>query len=145
VLSLGSPLQIGVYSEGKCIEQHKSEDKTSDALPVLISSLLKRFTCKGLFFAKGPGSFMAIKVTYLFLQTLHIVKDIPLYACEGFTCNGNNPIKAVGKRYFVKCFDGSIDTIILDVSPDVPFVLPHKLPYEAFSLDTEPLYHLPAV
>lgn len=110
-----------------------------------MDSLLESFTCKGLYFAKGPGSFMAIKVTYLFLQTLHIVKEIPLYACEGFTCNGNNPIKAVGKRYFVKCDDGSIDTLIINEPQDAPFVLPIELPYDAFSSDTEPLYHLPAV
>jgi hypothetical protein len=144
-LSLGSPLQIGVYDKGVCIEKIASDEKTSDALPLLMKSLLDRFTCKGLYFAKGPGSFMAIKVTYLFLQTLHIVKDIPLYACEGFTFNANNPIKAVGKRYFVKCDDGSIKTALLDVPPNAPFELPQKLPYEAFSLDTEPLYYLPAV
>jgi len=138
-------LQVGVYNNGICIEQYKSDDKTSDALPILMGFLLKRFTCKGLFFAKGPGSFMAIKVTYLFLQTIHITKDIPLYACEGFTCNANMPIKAVGKRYFVKCPDGSIDTTILDSPPNAPFVLPRVLPYEAFSQDIEPLYHLPAV
>lgn len=88
---------------------------------------------------------MAIKVTYLFLQTLHITKEIPLFACDGFTCNNNMPIKAIGKRYFVKCPDGNIDTTILETPPDAPFVLPDKLPYEAFGLNTEPLYHLPAV
>ncbi len=45
---------------------------------------------------------MGIKVTYLFLKTLSIVKNIPLLAIDGFFFNENHPIKAVGKLYFVK-------------------------------------------
>ncbi|XPV52291.1 MAG: hypothetical protein ACNI3H_07725 [Halarcobacter ebronensis] len=45
---------------------------------------------------------MAIKVAYIFLKTLRITKNIPLYASNGFNFNNNSPIKALGKKYFIK-------------------------------------------
>ncbi len=138
-------MQIGIYQEGELVQSHSSDDMSSEALPKMMKSLLKSFSCKGLYFAKGPGSFMAIKVTYLFLQTLHLVKKIPLYASDGFVFNENKPIKAMGKCYFVKNSNKEIETKLLEEAPFAPFVLPKKLPYEEFTDDTEPLYHLPAV
>lgn len=138
-------MQIGVYYRGELIENYSAEEKTSEALPYLMQQLLNRFEFKGLYFAKGPGSFMAIKVTYIFLQTLHLVKKIPIYASDGFVFNGNKPIKAMGKSYFIKNQNDEIEVKILEEIFSAPFVLPNRLPYEKFDQDTKPLYHLPAV
>jgi hypothetical protein len=88
---------------------------------------------------------MAIKVSYIFLRTLSIVHQIPLYATEGFTFNENHPIKATGALYFMKK-DGKISTKKI-TAPIVlkDFILPQKLEPALFSRDIEPLYVLPAV
>ena len=127
------------------IETIQSEEKTSDTLPRLFDEILTRHTINALYYAKGPGSFMAIKVTYIFLRTLSITKDIPLFATEGFTFNNNKPIKATGALYFMK-ENGKILTKKID-TPKVSydFTLPQTLEQTHFSDDVEPLYVLPAV
>ena len=144
MISLSSPLLVGVYHNGQCIREIQSTDKSSEALPRIMKELLTSFTCKGLYFARGPGSFMAIKVTYLFLKTLELALNIPLKACDGFVFNGNGPIKAVGKLFFVK-ENGKITTRVLECGHGSTFILPEFLPEDAFSYETQPLYHLPAL
>lgn len=144
MLSLGSPLLVGVYQEGLLVQTLQSTDKSSEALPRIMKELLATFTCTGLYFARGPGSFMAIKVTYLFLKTLELALDIPLKACDGFAFNDNGPIKAVGKLFFIK-EHGKITTKVLEEESASTFTLPLVLNTDVFSLDTQPLYHLPAL
>ncbi len=145
VISLTPPLQIGLYHDSLLIKSYKSEDKTSDALPKLFDEILKTYTLEALYFAKGPGSFMAIKVTYIFLRTLSIVKNIPLFATEGFTFNDNHPIKATGALYFMKK-DGKILTEkITPPQTRQDFTLPQTLEQHHFTDDIAPLYVLPAV
>ncbi len=125
-------------------QTYTSEQKTSTALPNIIDNLLKTFTCKGLLYVKGPGSFMAIKISYIYLRSLSITLDIPLLACEGFCINNNKPIKAYGKVYFVKN-ENKIETKIYqnDIKNDI--LLPNHLKDINFTKDIEPLYVLPAV
>ncbi len=88
---------------------------------------------------------MAIKVSYIFLRTLSITLNVPLYATEGFTFNNNQPIKATGALYFMKK-DGKITTKKLDVpSNTIHFNLPLRLEPTSFDKNVEPLYVLPAV
>ena len=88
---------------------------------------------------------MAIKVTYIFLRTLCITKNIPLFATEGFTFNENHPIKATGALYFMKK-DGKILTEkIITPFKRKDFTLPQALKQKHFTTDVEPLYVLPAV
>lgn len=102
------------------------------------------FTPERLFFARGPGSFMAIKVSYILLRTLSITKDIELFATDGFYFNENRPIKAMGKLYFVKEGD-KIKTKVFNDIEAVEFDLPRLLHVEDFTKEVEPLYILPAV
>jgi len=145
VISLTPPLQIGIYHDNNCIKTYKSHDKTSDTLPKLFDEILSHYTLNALYYAKGPGSFMAIKITYIFLRTLSITQKIPFYATEGFTFNDNQPIKATGALYFLKK-DGKILTKKIEV-PKEPsdFMLPKVLKPTLFTSDTKPLYVLPAV
>jgi len=145
VISLTPPLQIGLYHDKMLIQSYASHDKTSDALPKLFDEILQKYALNALYFAKGPGSFMAIKVTYIFLRTLSITKNIPLFATEGFTFNDNHPIKATGALYFMKK-DGKILTKKIDAPCErQDFILPQTLEPTHFSSDSEPLYVLPAV
>jgi len=88
---------------------------------------------------------MAIKVTYIFLRTLSIARQIPLFATDGFDFNNNSPIKATGALYFMK-ENGKISTIKYATPPkSEAFTLPQTLEASCFSHKAEPLYVLPAL
>jgi len=138
-------LLVGIYHNHKLIDSYKSDEKTTDILPFFFDDILKKYKLENLYYAKGPGSFMAIKVSYIFLKTLSITKNIKLFATDGFAFNGENLIKATGTLYFMK-ENGKISTIKLE-QQDIKqkFSLPDSLDQDIFSEDSEPLYMLPAV
>ncbi len=144
VIALSSPILIGIYKDGDLVEEIRSEGMSSDVLADIFDSLLKRYTFSTFIYAKGPGSFMGIKVTYLFLKTLSITLKIPLLATDAFFFNQNSPIKAYGKLYFVK----NSTTIELEpiVSPEIiAFTLPSSIDLEKFDSDNLPYYGIDAV
>ena len=145
VITISNPLLIGIYENKKLIKEYKLDGKTSDLLPSLFQELLKEFEIKTIIYVNSPGSFMAIKVAYLFLKTLSISKNIKFLSSDGFEFNQNSPIKALGKKYFIK--DGNKikvdflekDCIIHD------FKLPLCIEKINFNEETLPIYNLPAV
>ena len=144
VIGVTSPLLVGVYKKGLLFESFESKEKTSKALPKILNEVSGRYHLSALYYTKGPGSFMAIKVTYVMLKTFSIALKIPLLACDAFVFNGNKPIKAIGKSCFIKK-DG--DIIIQKNCSDtyMTFKLPDSLDKSYFNLNSEPLYILPAV
>lgn len=64
---------IGIYQDDKLIKTYKSEEKASD-LPKILDELLKEYDFTSLIYANGPGSYMGIKISYVSLSTLSIVK-----------------------------------------------------------------------
>lgn len=145
VITISNPLLIGIYENKKLIKEYNLEGKTSDLLPSLFEELLEDFDIKKIIYVNSPGSFMSIKVAYLFLKTICICKNIEFNSCEGFVFNQNSPIKALGKKYFIK--DGNDikvdflekDCIIRD------FKLPMCIEKYNFNEETLPIYNLPAV
>ena len=145
VVALSLPLKIGLYNqENQLVKTYELHEHTSESLPHFFDALLKEYDISRLVYAKGPGSFMAIKVSYLFLKTLSIVKSIPLLATDAFYFNNNTPIKAVGKLCFVK-IAGKIETQVFDEVPKNQFELPQELILEDFSDDSLPYYGIAAV
>lgn len=144
VIALGSPIQIGIYENGSLVESARSEALSSDAIPQLFETLMKKYTFSHLIYANGPGSFMAIKVAYLFLKTLSIVQGIPLLAADAFYFNDGAPIKAVGKLYFVK-LSGTITTEKFESPPTRAFKLPSSIDLNDFSTQALPNYGIGAV
>lgn len=144
LINLASPIQVGIYENKKLIETIKSEEKSSDILPELFKEILEKYEVQNLFYTNGPGSFMAIKVAYIFLKSLSILKNIPLYAVDAFYFNNNTPIKAIGKLFFVKISSEIVTQKITEV-PKSDFMLPAELCYEDFSNNTAPLYGIGAV
>ena len=144
VIALTSPIIIGVYKERELVETIKSDERSSEVLPELFKTLLAKYEIEHIVYANGPGSFMAIKVSFIFLRTLCIVKNISLLATDAFYCNNNTPIKAVGKLYFVKNRD-AIETETLKDAPIMEFTLPQQLKLEDFSDETAPFYGIGAV
>lgn len=144
VISVSSPLKIGIYEEGRLSEEIVQEGKSSDELPLLFRDILHRYEIGRLFYAKGPGSFMAIKIAYVFLKTLAIAKKIPLFASDAFLFNDGAPIKSVGKSYFVKTDKGIEIKKMEEVLP-MMFDLPETLDAAQFSEESKPMYIAPAV
>ena len=143
-ITLSSPILIGVYENEKLIYQIQSDEKSSDILPKLYLDLSNKYEIKKLFYANGPGSFMAIKVAYIFLKSISILKKIPLFSTNAFYFNENQPIKAIGKLFFVK-ISSEIKTQKLETVPEVKFKLPDVLDYSEFSTITTRLYGIGAV
>jgi len=144
LITLTSPIKIGVYEDQKLIETIETQEKSSDVLPTIFRNLLKKYSVEKLFYANGPGSFMAIKVAYIFLKSLSILKNIPLFATDAFYFNKSQPIKAIGKLYFVK-ISSEIKTQKLETAPEMVFTLPIVLNYNEFSTTSTPLYMIGAV
>ena len=144
LVALTSPIKIGIYEENRLIESIESIEKSSDILPQLYKEILERYEIEKLFYANGPGSFMAIKVAYIFLKSLSVLKKIPLFATDAFYFNANVPIKAIGKLHFVK-IASEIKTQKLETAPDMTFSLPDVLDYKEFSTISTPLYMISAV
>ncbi|MBN2817193.1 MAG: hypothetical protein JXQ67_10955 [Campylobacterales bacterium] len=144
VIALSSPILIGVYEDGELIEEISSEEKSSDYLPLIFETLLQKYELKRVLYANGPGSFMAIKVAYIFLKSLSILKNIELLATDAFYFNENQPIKAIGKLCFVK-IASEIKTQKLETLPQSSFRLPSQLDYNEFTTEATPLYMIGAV
>lgn len=143
-ITLSSPILIGIYEEKKLIEVIESTEKSSNILPMIFQTILDKYEISALFYVNGPGSFMAIKIAYIFLKSLSILKDVPLYSADGFYFNNNAPIKAIGKLFFVKILS-EIETQKLETAPVASFQLPDVLEYKDFSNETAPLYKIAAV
>ncbi len=143
-ITLCSPIQIGIYEDAKLIRTVQSDEKSSEILPAIFKDLSIEYNIKGLYYANGPGSFMAIKIAYIFLKSMSILKNIPLLATDAFYFNKNQPIKAIGKLYFVK-ISSEIKTQKLETAPEANFMLPNVLEYNEFSTIVSPLYGIGAV
>ena len=144
LVALTSPIKIGIYEQNRLIELIESQERSSDVLPQLYRDIFQKYEVEKLFYANGPGSFMAIKIAYIFLKSMSVLKKIPLFATDAFYFNANTPIKAIGKLHFVK-IASEIKTQKLEIAPDVTFSLPDVLDYNEFSTTSTPLYMISAV
>lgn len=145
VITISKPILIGIYENKKLIEKFEIEGKASDLLPSYFKKIFEKYKVEKLNYVNTPGSYMAIKVAYVFLKTISISKKIELNACSGFEFNQNSPIKALGKKYFIKDKEDikvdflEKDCIIRD------FELPKSIEKINFNKQTLPIYNLPAV
>ena len=144
IISIASPLILGVYEEDKLIQTISSDKKTSEILLPLIKKCLDKYDISTIIYTRGPGSYMAIKLTYIMLKTIEIMQGIKCVGCSGFALNGGGPIKAVGNLYFIKEKE-TIITKKYEQPVNVKFTLPQSI--QDLELDEEsiPDYILPAV
>lgn len=145
VITISNPLLVGIYENKQLIKEHKLDGKTSDLLPILMEDILKKYEIDQIIYVNSPGSFMSIKLAYVFLKTICIVKNIKIRAIDGFEFNQNSPIKALGKKYFIKIAnDIKVDFLEKDcIIHD--FKLPMCIENYNFNEETLPIYNLPAV
>ncbi len=142
LIPISSPLRIGIYENLELIEEIESADMVSEFLPTFFSFIFKKYKVNRIVYSNGPGSYMAIKLTYIFLKTLQISKNIEILAVDGFYFNNNLPIKAIQNRYFIK-ENGKITIKKADIAGE--FRLPKKFVENDYSTDIEPVYILDAV
>jgi tRNA A37 threonylcarbamoyladenosine modification protein TsaB len=146
VISIASPILIGIYHNEVLQNIIKNDGKTSDILPKIISEIINDGDINELIYVNGPGSYMSIKLTYIFLKTLSVTLNIPFYAISGFETNGHSPIKALGKKYFFLNEQNEIKMKFLeDGEEPKEFSLPKIINYSICNRDTLPNYQLPAV
>jgi len=144
IISLSSPLQLGVYEDDLLIKKISSEKKTSDILLPLLSECLETYAISKIIYTRGPGSYMAIKLTYIMLKTIEIVHGIKCFGCSGFALNDAQPIKAIGNLYFIKEKE-TIITKKYEQPVETRFVLPHSIHDLEIDEESTPEYILPAV
>ena len=96
LISVDSPVKLGVYEDKKLIKSFCKDGKFSDSLPQIFGEILAEYFenktrdsgdlgdfLRGdssdflrnefnIYYANGPGNFSAIKLTHIFLQTLQI-------------------------------------------------------------------------
>jgi tRNA A37 threonylcarbamoyladenosine modification protein TsaB len=144
VISIANPLLVGVYEEGRLIRTEQSDKKTSEILLPVLSALLETYEVEEIIYTRGPGSYMAIKLTYIMLKTIEIVRGIPLHGCSGFVLNGGRPIKAIGNLYFIKEKE-TIMTKKFEEPVDASFALPQCIHDLEIDEESTPEYLLPAV
>jgi len=144
IISISSPLILGVYEDDMLIETLSSDLKTSEILLPLIKECLDKYDISTIIYTRGPGSYMAIKLTYIMLKTIEIMQGIKCVGCSGFALNGGEPIKAVGNLYFIKEKE-TIMTKKYEQPVNVKFTLPQSIQDLELDEESTPDYILPAV
>ena len=144
IISISSPLLIGVYRDDLLIEKIENSQKTSEVLLKILMELSKKYNYSKVLYTNGPGSYMAIKLTYITLRSLEILKGITFTGCNAFDLNANKPIKAMGKLYFIK-ENNTIITKKFDEAVEQRFELPSMLSEVTILNNNKPMYILPAV
>ncbi|RVZ98662.1 tRNA threonylcarbamoyladenosine biosynthesis protein TsaB, partial [Helicobacter pylori] len=139
------------YQNNFLCASYTSKSKTSEALVEVFSQLFKDFknptlpAIKGVYYAKGPGSFTSLKLTHVFLHTLALIYDFELYSTTGFDFNDNTPILAYANKYFVsKETESLTDFKDLKIAPK-DFMLPSFLEKDEFTQLNTPFYILPPI
>ena len=132
---------LGIYKNNLLVKSITSYEKVSEFIPKILQELLQDFTFDELIYTNGPGSFMGIKISYVSLSTLSIVRNIPLFAISAFELNNNQPISAHKEMCFVK----KGDEIFLEKATSGEFVLPLNLSKLNKKNDNLPFYFLPVI
>jgi len=115
-----------------------------DCLAEEIEKVLRRVAVAEIIYVNGPGSQMGIKLAYVLLRTLELVRGIPFSACSAFALNGGRPLKAMGRLYFVKEKE-TIITRKIEQTLEQEFSFPPGLEGLEREPDNRPDYRLPAV
>ena len=144
IISISSPLLIGVYKDNSLIDSISSEKKTSEILLPTIMDVIDKYDISKIIYTRGPGSYMAIKLTYIMLKTIEITRGIQCFGCSGFAVNNNQPIKAIGNLYFIKEKE-TIITKKYEQPIKVKFALPQSIHDLRIDEESSPEYMLPAV
>jgi len=142
--SIATPIQVGVYKSKKNIEKIEICGQTSEVLLKTLEKLMMQYEIEKIIYVNGPGSYMAIKLTYLILRTIEMLKGICFQGVSAFELNSGKPIKAMGLLYFTKEKE-TIMTQKFNKKIKQEFWLPDDLQVLSLDKENRPRYILPAV
>ena len=142
---IASPLQFALYDpEGILAESWEVGGYVSEHLIGELDRILSGQEIGRILYVNGPGSYMGIKLTYITLRTLELLRGIPFEGVSAFSLNGNRPLKAMGKLYFVKEKE-TIITRKFDETIPQEFRIPEHLSAIEVAKERGPDYRIPAV
>ncbi len=141
---ISSPAILALYCNNRLIESFELDGFISDNLCREFNKLDKKYKITEVIYVNGPGSYMGIKLTFIMLKSLNILRGVPFAGCLGFELNENRPIKAMGRLYFVKEKE-TIITKRIDEAVSQRFIVPKYWDSIKKSSSNEPLYTIPAV
>lgn len=142
VASFAKPTLIGVYSaQNELIRSFAEDGKITDFLYQITSEIDKNYLIKRLVYTQGPGSFMGLKLAYVFLASFAIARNIPFEAISSFAIASK--IHAHKNRWFVQNGD-RVEVVEMADQTDL-IALPRSIDSIAFESDKLPRYELPAV
>ena len=146
IISISTPIRVGIYQDNILIDMKESSLKTSEILLNIIIKFFNEYKhISSIYYTNGPGSYMSIKLTYIILKTIQILKNIEFFGYNSFGLNRNKPIKGVGNLYFIEDENSNIITKEFNEKIEQFFFMPTKLDSKYFLLDNTPLYILPSV
>lgn len=141
----GNSMMWGVY-EDFVLEAKGSEDgKALDSLVQILVRLQAVYKISSIFYARGPGSFVSLKLLHIFVHTLCCTRQIPVFATDSFYFD-SSPIPAFSRQYFIKKEEG--DVVLSEIKGEIKLyspILPEVLICEDFCQETVPLYVLSPV
>ena len=140
---VASPLQFALYEGGKLQRSWERDGYASEILLPELDRLVEEGVDE-ILYVNGPGSQMGIKLTYIALETLRLLRGIPFGAVSAFALNGGRPLKAMGRLYFVKEKE-TIITQPLEETIVQEFSFPSSLEALEREPGNRPDYRLPAV
>jgi len=140
---VASPLQFALYEAGKLQRSWEREGYASEVLLPELDRLVEEGLDE-ILYVNGPGSQMGIKLTYIALETLRLLRGIPFGAVSAFALNGGRPLKAMGRLYFIKEKE-TIITQPLEETIVQEFSFPSSLEALEREPGNRPDYRLPAV
>lgn len=141
---MAMPAKIGIYDNNlNLVKSYEINNYVSVELSSVIQEILQEFNISELIYANGPGSFMSLKIAYVFFSTLSLVLNIPLKATSAFSFSKQKLIKANNNFCFALNEYGEI--ILKAVSNyKCDLCLPVKLQI-SYESDNLPNYFIPAV
>jgi len=135
---------VGIYEDNKLLETYTSDKKTSEILLPLLQEIFQKYNISEIIYTRGPGSYMATKLTYIILKSIEIIKDIRCVGCSAFEVNSNQPIKAMGNLYFIKEKE-TIITKKFEQPIATEFILPKSIHDLLIDEESTPEYMMSAV
>lgn len=144
LLVIANPLLIGIYEKDNLIKSFTLDGKISDTLVDWYKGIKGSYDINSFIYTNSPGTFLSIKLTYLFLKTVCLIEGISIKAVDGFYFNENNPIKGIFSQQFVKK-NGKIAIEKVQQANNTysEFNLPIHIDKKDFCDDIEPIYIIP--
>jgi hypothetical protein len=144
LIGASKPARLAVYNDdGDLLETFEIAAPLTEGLYPIARSIDDRYNIIRLLYARGPGSFTGLKLSYLFCKTFALARNIEFLAADSFALSGDRPILAHGRRRFVK--NGGLIEIAASDEPFAEALLPPKtLDLRIFDDQTLPNYLLNA-